>query len=303
MRTMARSFLFLRDIMKTLKNHASIDEQIDKLFSRGLIINDREKAKVLLSNINYYRFSGYLFGFKEGKKYKPETTIEHIKQIYDFDRKFTRILMYALEDIELSFKTKLSYTLTQAYPLDPLIYLNPQIYREEADFVKFKEIFEAEVKKNKSLPFVKHHFNKYGGLLPMWVAVELFTMGNLHAVYRNLLTKFRKSIAKQYNTGETQLSSWIENLTYIRNHLAHYMRIYDFNFGRTPSKCNKHHTYKESTNLIFDQIYVMSFMYSDKEEWNNYVLPEIKTLLAEYEGTISLERLGFPSDWYEILKA
>lgn len=137
----------------------------------------------------------------------------------------------------------------------------------------------------------------------MWVAVELFTMGNLHAVYKNLLTKFRKSIAKQYNTGETQLSSWIENLTYIRNHLAHYMRIYDYNFGRTPSKCNKHHTYKKSTNLIFDQIYVMSFMYSDKEEWNNYVLPEIKTLLAEYEGAISLERLGFPPDWYKILKA
>ncbi len=70
----------------------------------------------------------------------------------------------------------------------------------------------------------------------MWVAVELFTMGNIHAVYDNFQTPYKKAIAKSFDLNEKILSSWIKNLTYTRNHLAHYMRIYNFNFGRTPKK-------------------------------------------------------------------
>ena len=301
MRTIARSF-FIR-YMKLLKRHKSIDEQIDKLIEHGLIIKDKEKVAVWLSNINYYRFSGYLFGFKNRNKdgYEPDTTIEHIKEIYDFDRKFTRILMYALEDVELSLKTKLSYTLTKDNPDNPLIYLEPKIYNNENDFDKFKDKFNKAVKNNRSLPFVKHHIVNYDGKLPMWVAVELFTMGNIHAIYDNLVAKYRKNLAKQYNTGPNQLSSWIENLTYTRNHLAHYMRIYDFNFGRSPASCKKHYIPLEKTNKIFEQLCVISFMYSDKNEWNNYVLTEIEKLLNDYNGTVKLDKLGFPNNWHELL--
>ena len=124
--------------------------------------------------------------------------------------------------------------------------------------------------------------------LPMWVAVEIMTMGNLHAIYRNLKAPYQKNLARVYGTGPTQLLSWIQNLTYTRNHLAHYMRVYDFNFGRTPAQCTRHHIYKVTTNRIFDQIYLMSFMYSDPEEWNSYVLPELKTLLASSAASIDL---------------
>lgn len=291
--------------MKELKKHLSLDGQVQRLIDRGLIVNDREYAKTLLSNVNYYRFTGYLFGFRKesGKdEYIDDLTIEKVKRIYDFDRRLTRVLLYALEDVEETLKTRLSYAVTEENPDDPLIYLDASIYRDKNEFVEFEKLFRRAVKYSDGVPFVKHHINNYGGSMPMWVAVELFTMGNLQKVYENLKGFYQKKIARTYDTGSEQMKSWLENLTYTRNHLAHFMRVYDYDFGRTPAKCEKHHVYKETSNRIFDQIYTMSFMFSDKTEWNNYIVPELSTLLKEYEDVILLKNIGFPENWDDILR-
>ena len=305
MRTMVGSLFLYKDVnfMKDLKKHLSLTEQVALMVSRGLIVADTSEAQNLLFHVNYYRLSGYLHGFKQpdGVNYIPQTTLAQIQTLYDFDRKFTRILMFAMEDIEETFKTRLSYALTSAFPDDPLIYLNPEIYRDKEDFERFKRHFQEEFKNNKKLPFIKHHIQEYDGQLPMWVAVEILTMGNLSALYRNLLPKYQKKLAHYYYTGPEQLENWIKNLTYTRNHLAHYMRIYDFNFGRSPKQCSHHHLYKKASNRIFDQIYIMSFMYSTPSEWNNYVLPEISALLENYSEYVHLPALGFPDNWQEIL--
>ena len=274
------------------------------LSSRGLKISDTASAEETLQNTNYYRLSGYLHDFKQASsdQYVKGLTWEKLLRIYDFDRRFTRILMFALEDIEETLKTRLSLTLTTAYPKDPEIYLRPNVYRAYAPYMKFLTFFEKEVDNNRKLPFVRHHNEQYGGHFPMWVAVELFTMGNVHALYENLEGKYQKALSAFYGTGPRQLSSWIENLTYTRNHLAHYMRIYNFNFGRTPLKCRRHLKYAGKSNMIFDQIYTIACMYSDANEWNNYVLIEIEQLLTEFEPEVSLSGLGFPEDWRTILR-
>ena len=286
-----------------LKKHASFTQQVQKLIDRGLKISDREEAEKLLSCINYYRLTGYLHDFKvpNSDKYKEGITLEQIKSIYDFDKKLNRILMYALEDIEETLKTRLSYCVTSHFPDDPLVYLKSDIYSSYSEYTKFQTLFFKTVEQNKKLPFVKHHNEVYGGKLPMWVAVELFTMGNLHAVYDNLLPTYQKEIARMYHTGKVQLSNWIENLTYTRNHLAHYMRIYKFNFGRTPAECRNHPRLFTPSHKIFDQIYIMSCLYSDPTEWKNYVVLEIKALLEQYAGNIQISDLGFPEKWEKIL--
>lgn len=290
--------------MKDLKKHASFDEQISLLKSRGLTISDENQAKYILSCINYYRFSGYLFGFRNKRTgmYPCNLTFSQVKRIYDFDRRLTRTLLFVLEDIEETLKTRLSYTITSSYPEDPLIYLNAAIYRNRNSFIDFQSRFYSAVEKNKGLPFVKHHIEQYGGDLPMWVAVELFTMGNLHAVYDNLIGPLQKKIAKQYNTGSIQLRNWILNLMYTRNHLAHNMRIYDYDFARSPMQCKNHPFPCEKTNRIFDQVFIMCVMYSDHEEWTNYIIPELNALFEEYSDVIQLQNIGFPENWKDILK-
>ena len=97
-----------------------------------------------------------------------------------------------------------------------------------------------------------------------------------------MLTVNQKQIAAEFNTGVRQLDSWIENINYIRNLIAHYMRLYNFVLQKTPAKCNYNHKPYIVTYKIFDVIYVMKFLFFDSQEWNNC--------------------LGFPSDWEVILK-
>lgn len=286
-----------------LKVHLSIADQVSRLEKRGLIIDDREKAEMFFERVNYYRFSGYLHEFRKSKSdnYEGDITFEQVRRIYEFDMKFTRLLMYVLEDIEETLKTRISYTMTSAYPSDPLIYLKKKVYRNETELKKFKRLFKKAKENNKGLPFIRHHNNKYDGKLPMWVAVEIMTMGNIQALYYNLKSQFQNTIAKKYDTNPTILNNWIENATFTRNHLAHFMRIYNYNFGRIPKSCKNHPMNAKYRGKIFDQIAVMSFLYSKPDDWNSYVLDGIGELLDIYKDVIELSGLGFPEDWKECL--
>lgn len=291
--------------MVQLKTHASLTEQISILENRGLLISDKALVEKTLFNLSYYRLSGYLHDFKnkENGKYVDNLTWSRLKRIYDFDRKLTRILMYALEDVESTLKTRLAYIITSHHPKDPIIYLRPNIYREYNPYLRFLGRYYQAKENNSKLPFVQHHNMKYGGFLPMWVASELFTMGNIHAIYDNLISKYQKEIAHSYNTGPQQLKNWIKNITYTRNHLAHYMRIYNLDFGRTPMNCKKHPRNFPTSNKIFDQIFIIKHLYSDKNEWANYVVSELNALIGEYAEDIELSSIGFPQDWESILRS
>ncbi len=196
-----------------VKLHKSINEQITLLKSRGLVIKNESLVAMTLTNINYFRLSGYLYQFKSiDGKYEAGLTFERLLDLYTFDSKLTRILMYALENVEETLKTRFSYSLSSAFPQDPLIYLNPKIYKNPKELNKFMCLFEKAKADNSGLPFIKHHNAKYNGDLPVWVAVEIMTLGNMYKLYRNLITPLQKAIAKGYGTGVIQLTSWIENL-------------------------------------------------------------------------------------------
>lgn len=284
---------------KPLKKHFSIEDQILRLEGRGLVIEDRDHARDVLARINYYRLSGYLHDFRipGSERYLEGVTFNQIESIYEFDMRLTRLLMFALEDIEETFKTRFSYALSSEFPNDPQIYTRRKIYRDEAELVKSRKMISKAKRNNKELPFIKHHIDNYEGKLPIWVAVEIMTMGTVNSLYGNLLGKYQKKIAKTYNTSSIILKNWIQNITYTRNHLAHYMRVYNYNFGRIPASCKNHPSKVVFNGKIFDQIMVMKFLYSDVEEWNEYVVPQLRSLLDDYCGVIELKGLGFPSDW------
>ncbi len=288
---------------RKLKLHNSISAQIEKLKGRGLIIEDEVHAKEVLGRINYYRLSGYLHDFRQpgSDNYVAGVSFNQIETIYEFDMRLTRLLMFALEDIEETFKTRFSYALSSSFPKDPQIHIRQKIYRNVEELNISRKKLRASIKNNAGLPFIKHHIDNYGGKFPIWVAVEIMTMGTIKALYFNLQGPYQKKIAKVYNTSSIILKNWIENITFTRNHLAHYMRIYNYNFGRIPASCKNHPTSAVYRGKIFDQIIVMKNLYSDTDEWNNYFIPQLKELLDSYSETIKLDDLGFPNDWINLL--
>ena len=91
--------------MKTAK---TVDEQIDILRSRGIIINDPEKAKEILNDIGYYRLGFYFFPFEKTHpqttnrthEVVPGTQFEDAVALYYFDFDLRNILNRYLTRVE-----------------------------------------------------------------------------------------------------------------------------------------------------------------------------------------------------------
>ena len=287
---------------KPLKPPTKFEDQVKKLESRGLIISDHEHAKAVLSRFNYYTFTGYLHNFRkpDSDDYVDGLTFEQIYGIIEFDRRFRNILMYSLETIEHTLKTKMAYELGHSF--EPDGYMEPLNFEDPVKHQDLLKRYDEIVKKNRKLPFVAHHLQHYGGAMPIWVAIELFTLGMLEALYGNLPRKHRYAIAKQFGTGILQLASWIENVRYLRNMVAHYMRLYDFKLGKTPRLCKNHHArYSKVTHRAFDIVYVMKALFLDAHEWDKHVVPELERLFNEYDSVIDLSCIGFPPNWKGLL--
>jgi len=296
--------MFMTDTAKgclPLKPPKTFEEQLDILCKHGLIIEDRQCALIILSKINYYRFSAYLLPFRDEKtkKYKEFTSFNQIYKIYEFDRRLRALLQVIIEPIEILLKTRIAYY--HAHTYDSEAYTNPSYFQNKSFHEKFLDEFKSAVNKNSKALFVKHHMNKYGGKFPIWAATELFSLGMLSKFYANMRRPDKKKIAKDhFNTGPEQLESWMKCLADLRNRCAHYMRLYYYNFvvnPRFPNKC-KH----PLSGRLFDVIYVLQYLYLDKKRWNNEFLLPLEALITEFENAISLDYIGFPSDWLLRLK-
>src|SRR3972149_5889693 len=99
---MWRGFFF-RIRMKNTKTPLSFEDQAKLLIKRGLIVEGEVELVNYLSNVNYYRLSGYLYPFKRidpttnEESFVPNTNFSTIKKRYEFDRKLRLLLMDAIE--------------------------------------------------------------------------------------------------------------------------------------------------------------------------------------------------------------
>lgn len=96
-----------------MKFATTIEEQIQKLKERGLIILDEEKAKEVLLDIGYYRFGSYLFPYEltypskndRTHRLKNPTRFEDALDLYYFDSDLRMLLLRYLTRIEINLRT------------------------------------------------------------------------------------------------------------------------------------------------------------------------------------------------------
>ena len=89
----------------------TVDQQIELLKQKKLIITDESQARYWLSHVSYYRLKHYTFSFKDindNNNFIPNTTFEQVINLYLFDRKLKLIIFDGLETIEVAFKTMIS---------------------------------------------------------------------------------------------------------------------------------------------------------------------------------------------------
>lgn len=121
-----------------MKKAKSIEQQIEILSSRGVIISNKEKAKEILLDIGYYRLGFYFFPFEKtypcpnnrSHEVKKDTTFEDAVALYYFDFDLRNILNRYLTRVEVAFRTYLTYYMSLKYQEDPLWFLSPTIVRQ-----------------------------------------------------------------------------------------------------------------------------------------------------------------------------
>jgi len=77
------------------KTFKTLDEQIEILKNKGLIINDVDKAKEILFRENYFFISGYRSLFMKDfndRKFINGTTFEELYAMFVFDRNIRNIM-------------------------------------------------------------------------------------------------------------------------------------------------------------------------------------------------------------------
>lgn len=296
MRTSAKSF-FYGEIMKEAK---TIEEQLQILEKRGLIIENRDRAIEILRNVNYYTLTGYLFPFEQGEVYQKGTSMNLAIKLYHFDNETRNILMALMMKAEEKLKTRIAYNIAIAHSKNPLIYTDVNYFKSTNDHSRFMKDFQNNVRNNREVPFVKHHIQKYRSQFPIWVAVNLFTLGNLKYLYKNIPSRDRKNISSEFNVSPQTLDSWIDILRILRNKLAHNMRLYETTFQKTP-KLEKHHSIRITNNRLFANFVLLKYLLDDSEVWQSAIV-NLDKIFVKYQDSVELSKIGFPEDWKNILE-
>ena len=270
----------------------SFEQQLELLTERGLIIEDKGQAAEYLSSVNYYRLSGYILSFKTRDLFHRGVTFDHIVAVYEFDRNLRNLLTGLLELIEISTRTGIAYFLGR---IDREAHLHGKhflIEGEHSNFLKNYFRITDEARRGHEL-FVEHHDAKYGGILPIWAAVEIMSFGVLSRMFRALKNDIKKSLCSEFfGVNWVYMQSWLHALAHLRNVSAHYGRIYDKKFSIQPKISNE----PFSRDKVFAYIYVAGVLCPVDDDWN-YFVTKLEELIETYEDNIEFDHIGFTNNW------
>ncbi len=225
-----------------IKSATTVYSQITKLKKRGMAIADEDKAKEILLDVGYYRLGFYWFPMEKNypKKnnrdhaFKENARFEDAVALYYFDNDLRNILSRYLHRIEVNFRTRVIYTVSNHYRNNPTWFADPKIVAYP--FIDELENTYKIVRKNSAID--KHH-KKYlnDRYAPAWKTLEYMTLGNILTLFNNLKNvELKAQIQRAYGiTNPIVFASYMEAIRQIRNSCAHGHNLFDFKF-RTPIK-------------------------------------------------------------------
>lgn len=304
---------------KVFKN---LDEQIEILSSKGLIINDIDRAKRVLLKENYFFLSGYRHLFMKGSKdrfFLDGTTFEELYAMFTFDRNVRNIFFKNLLIIENNIKSLISYQLSKKYGFKERDYLNPKNYTE--DSLRNRQVRDVldKVKRQIRVNGRKHsatiHYITNYGYIPLWILVKVLSFGLVSEFYNIFNENDKIEIANFYGLDVKTFSIYLTILSNYRNLCAHEDILYDHrtqkeipnNYYHSSLRIpKKNDVYILGKNDLYSVVIILKSMLSQKQfaDFINEVGYEVDMLVGKISviplSTI-LNRIGFPDNWRDIV--
>lgn len=241
------------------KSATTVEEQLSILESRGLHIENIDKAKEILHDIGYYRLGFYLFPFEKTypelknrtHEYKEGAAFEDAVSLYYFDFDLRLILMRYLNRIEISFRTELIYYLSNKYKDNVIWFVDKSVMNSH-----YLDDFEKKVYTNdfRKIPVIHRHHRKYPNdrFAPAWKTLEFMTFGAILKLYEQLKGKDDKIfIAQKFGIRQVvTFESYMHTIRQVRNSCAHGLLLYDFRLPQAIRRGPAANDPKERNNII-----------------------------------------------------
>ena len=321
--------VFIR--MEYSKKPLSLSDQIDKLTTRGLVIDDRELTKRYLSNISYYRLRAYTYPFQNNEEgddhefIRKDIHFSDIIDLYCFDRRLRTLIFNAIEKIEVAVRTKIVQIYSEATG-DSNWYENESLFKDDSFWVnekdeatgriEKKEVFQydvlmddiaSEVKRSNE-DFIKHFYRKYSEPKnpPAWMTLEVISFGTLSRLFELLKkSSMKDQIAKEFGLPDDRiLANWLHAIAVIRNCCAHHSRIWNrryivsvkLPYNTTYPFIDRDTIKLIRSNKLFAVLSCIKY-FSDIISPGSDLKRNFLFLLGDGGQLLSMKEMGFPTNW------
>ena len=303
----------------TEKIFKTLDEQIDILKGKGLTVKDETKTREILLRENYFFISGYRHLFTiEKDKFLDGTTFEELYATFLFDRAIRNTFFKNILVVENNIKSITSYQLSRKYGFKEKDYLNPNNFSQ--DSLQTRQVYDVlnKVKRQIRVNGRKHtatfHYIEHYGYIPFWILVKVLSFGIMAEFFDILKYEDQEDISNFYKINPEVLGIYLSLLSNFRNVCAHEDILYDHRTQRVIPDTKYHELlnipkdddgYIYGKNDLFSLVIMMKVLLS-KDDFED-MIDEIKREVNRLDKIVNvvpldtiLNRIGFPSNWYDI---
>lgn len=317
--------------MVSEKRFLTYEEQIAKLQERGLVVIDKQRAVRILGDGNYYNIiNGYNHLFlldkrgTEDDQFKPGASLDEIYALSEFDRRLREACFARILIAERRVKSIIAYEFSKRHGYKDAEYLrkenfetieNPKHPGETYAEHMLKDVHTAKntalTKQNTS---VTHYYNEHG-YLPLWVLVNVLSLGDISKFYECMHPEDQIPIANRFDMSKPEdLAMLLRSLTVYRNCCAHDGRFYNLSTWTYLIPCTIWHQrlsipYATTNKVGQDDILALLIILRQliKKEAFCPLVGEIGQALAVLTAelhTIDIEviehAMGFPANWRKL---
>jgi abortive infection bacteriophage resistance protein len=303
--------------IEDVKPFKEYGELVTTLEQRGMTVADSVRAARKISQVGYYRLSGFWYPCREiefdengdavkqyGKpkrlnKFLPATDFDEIFKLYTLDKRLRFLLLDGIERIEINLKTVLAHELGK---VDELAYQNPALINPtqlkdyyhngqiKNSWIEWSNRQRSELSRSKEDAIVWH--KKSQKAIPIWVAVEAWSFGTLSKYFELLKQSHQNNIAARLGVSNPVLFvRWLQSMNILRNRCAHHTRVWNQTSNNPigiPTNDNEDSLYFANFNLtndskkkIYGLIVVLWYLVQKigpNSDWIQHICDEIENL-------------------------
>ena len=300
----------------------TLDEQIEILEQKGIIIEDIDYAKGILLRENYFFLMGYRHLFmnpNDRKHFIEGTTFKELYSLFSFDRQLRNIFFKNILIIENNCKSIFSYILAMKHGYIEQDYLEPKNYNYSND--KAKQVNDLLRKMKRQIRVngaqheaTKHYISNYG-YIPLWVVVKVLSFGITSELFTIMKRDDQEAIANEFHVSVDNMLSFLPVLSNYRNLCAHEDILFEHKTQKVIPD-NKYHKELDIPFIDHEYIYgkgdvfvvALIFKYLLSKDDFRLFMNEISYELSSLEGKLNsikldtvLDRMGFPKNYMDLL--